>query len=227
MKLPSRFASFRDRLQVFLLGLLLGLVLGGGFFLLKMDQYIKELGIYKSLTAQEKDEPEEDEKEETQAPKQKKTKTEKQGDRKQVADSVAVENQVADSLPTASFDPNASDEFVVRKDELLGQRTVVLQNLDQVSATDSLLRSEAGVKEEPARNITIEFWKSPLNYKGYKMSRSKLVLFGMGQEDQVTLVKLDQRLYLKSSMAVYRVENTSDFRQLERVSDETLLTRLK
>ncbi|MGL4599604.1 MAG: hypothetical protein ACRCYO_18915 [Bacteroidia bacterium] len=227
MKLPSRFASFRDRMQVFLLGLLLGLVLGGGFFLLKMDQYVKELGIYKSLTAQGKEEPEEEEKEEAKTPKQKKSKTEKAEERSAVADSTASENQVADSMPTASFDPNASDEFVVRKDELLGQRTVSLQNLDQTSLADSLLRAEAGVKEEPARSITIEFWKSPLNYKGYKMSRSKLILFGMGQEDQVSLVKLDQRLYLKSSMAVYRVENTSDFRQLERVNDETLLSRLK
>ena len=50
MKVRSRFSYFRDKLQVFFLGFLLGIVLGGGFFLLKFDSYIKDLSFYKSLT---------------------------------------------------------------------------------------------------------------------------------------------------------------------------------
>jgi hypothetical protein len=46
----NKMASFKDKLQVFFLGLLLGLLLGGGFFLFKLDQYVKELSIYKSFT---------------------------------------------------------------------------------------------------------------------------------------------------------------------------------
>src|ERR1044071_3115140 len=55
MKVRPRASFFRDKLQVFFLGLLLGLVLGGGFFLLKLDQYVKELSFYKSLTEEKKD----------------------------------------------------------------------------------------------------------------------------------------------------------------------------
>ena len=55
MKVRPRTSFFRDKLQVFFLGLLLGLVLGGGFFLLKLDQYVKELSFYKSLTEEKKD----------------------------------------------------------------------------------------------------------------------------------------------------------------------------
>ena len=53
MKIPSRLSYFRDKLQVFFLGLLFGLVIGGGFFLLKMDQYVKELSFYRSITAKQ------------------------------------------------------------------------------------------------------------------------------------------------------------------------------
>ena len=61
MTLRSRYRlhQFGNRLQVFFLGLLLGIVLSGGFFLLKLDDYVKDLALVKSFTDPEKETPEE------------------------------------------------------------------------------------------------------------------------------------------------------------------------
>lgn len=219
MKVQSRFSYFRDKLQVFFLGFLMGIVLGGGFFVLKLDQYVKELSFYKSLT--EKDpQPEREladlEKEESK-PKKKPAKkpapvTEKPGT--DTTDLVAG----GDTTLPAVFDTDGTDDIVIRKDELLGQRPVALYDLNKLPG-DTAAGSEA--------YFTVEFWRSPLNYKGYKFSRSRLVLFGFNQEDVVSMYRLENETFLKTVSGVFRIEPATDFRQPERVTDETLIAQMQ
>jgi hypothetical protein len=42
-------SSFKEKLQVFMLGLMAGLIIAGGFFILKLDDYFKELNFYKNV----------------------------------------------------------------------------------------------------------------------------------------------------------------------------------
>src|SRR4051812_41916314 len=39
--------GLKDKIQIFLIGLLLGILLGGSFFILKLDGYFKQLSFYK------------------------------------------------------------------------------------------------------------------------------------------------------------------------------------
>src|ERR1035437_1411750 len=43
-------SSFKDKSQVFVIGLMAGLIVAGGFFILKLDNYFKELSFYKSIS---------------------------------------------------------------------------------------------------------------------------------------------------------------------------------
>lgn len=228
MSLRSRYRlyHFGNRLQVFFLGFLLGIVMGGGFFLLKLDGVVKELGLEKTFTdqGQEQDGSEED-------PSKTNPKTTPKKDKKQNGQNVAISDS-ADyamngdtSLPSV-FNTDGGDEIVVRKDELLSEKVVSLVNLDGTNLIDSIRSKEAGIREEPGRSITIEFWQSPLNYRGYKLSRNRLVLFGFDQEEQVSLYRLESSVFMKSNSGVFRLENTADFRQFERVTDEALLAKL-
>lgn len=228
----SRFRSFRDKLQVFFLGLLSGLVLGGGFFVLKLDEYVKQFG--KTFTG-EKDstvfsepiaavKPEKD-------PKKTKNYTDA-GTRNTGRDSVYAGNNPTDTIvydslggPAADYEPNTSDEIVIRKDELLGQRAAGIVELSK-SEADTALQKLSGIREVPVKNLQVEFWRSPLNYRGYKMSKSKLVLFGSEPADDLQLYKLDEVIYMKNRSGVFRLDFTSDFRQPERINDATLLARL-
>src|ERR1017187_5635341 len=45
--------QFKDKLQVFIMGLMLGLLIGGGFFILKLDNYFRELNFYKRISTKQ------------------------------------------------------------------------------------------------------------------------------------------------------------------------------
>ncbi|MCK6640021.1 MAG: hypothetical protein L6Q81_08040 [Bacteroidia bacterium] len=229
MSLRNRYRlhQFGNRLQVFLLGLLLGVILAGGFFLLKVDQYIKELAVVKSFTEPDKaEETIEDETGKVKTDNKKKSKS-------QTTDKVTQESDFnsdslgGDSTLPAVFQTSDGDEIVVKKEQLLGERVVSLINLDGGNAIDSIRSKEAGINEVPGKSLTVEFWQSPLNYRGYKLTRNRLVLFGFASEDPVSLFRLENNTYLSSNNGVFRLETTSDFRQLERVTDETVLNRLQ
>jgi hypothetical protein len=88
----------------------------------------------------------------------------------------------------------------------------------------------AGVRDEHAgahQFESVEFWSSPLNYRGYKMNRSKLVLYGFSDPEGVRLFKLDDEVYLHTGSAVYRLDFSNDFRPYERVTSEVILGKLK
>jgi hypothetical protein len=229
MSLRSRYRlhQFGNRLQVFLLGLLFGIVLSGGFFLLKLDDYVKDFAMNNPLVNQDNKEDEE-------------TATGNQTTDKQVKPKknnttvVADENDVIDENDSLLSDDTTGNvfvtdpngEIVVRTNELLGEKVVSLVNLDGTKAIDSIRSKEAGIKEDPGKSVTVEFWQSPLNYKGYTLSRSRLVLFGFNTDESVSLYRMDQAMFMKTNGGVFRLENTADFRQLERVTDESLLARL-
>ena len=222
MKVRSRFSYFRDKFQVFIIGLLFGLVLGGGFFVLKLDQYVKELSFYKSLT--EKDaktgdlSPEEDVEEKKEKPK----KVKKQIVRDS-SDVVAAKKQTDGDtvLPTVYNGNKTNGEIVVRKDEQLAEKTYSIINLD-ARKTDSL----SGKEIQPG-SLAVEFWKSPLNYHGYKFIRNKLVLFGYGDQDLVSVFKVDNTTVLKCLTGVFKIEPTTEFHQLERITDENTLSKIQ
>lgn len=228
MSLRSRYRlhHFGNRLQVFFLGLLLGVVLSGGFFLLKLDDYVKDLALVKSFTDPAKDENVivTDQADKTANPQPKKSRPKETIATETIADTSVTNTENDTTLLTT--DEGEEGDIVVRKNELLGEKVVALVNLDPTKAIDSIRSKEAGIREEPGKSLTIEFWQSPLNYKGYTLSRSRLVLFGFSTEEQVALYRLENTLFMKTSGAVYRLENTADFHQMERVTDEALLAKL-
>jgi hypothetical protein len=229
MSLRSRYRlyQFGNRLQVFFLGLLLGIVLSGGFFLLKLDDYVKDFAMNNPLTSPDKDEEVEvatDEAVDKTVVPKKKNEVSNVTDGNEVVDSSEVNNTTDTGTTTTVSDPNGN--IVVRTNELLGEKVISLVNLDGTKAIDSIRSKEAGIKEDPGKSVTVEFWQSPLNYKGYTLSRSRLVLFGFTTDDNVMLYRLDNTMFMKTAGGVFRMENTADFRQLERVTDEALLARL-
>jgi hypothetical protein len=247
-------SGFKDKLQIFFLGLLLGLLLGGGFFLFKLDQYVKELSIYKSIThSNDSFTSHPDPKEQEQADKSTShtkpvytmnTPASRSGRKDSSltasnaqksrlgADSV----KLSDSISHANAEPQqVSEDIILRKDELLSTRLLEELNISMVAVNpanshDSLAAKMAGVRDEHAASrqySTVEFWISPLNYKGYKMNRSKLVLYGLGDVSGVRLYKLDDEMYLHTGSVIYRLDYTNDFKPYERVTSEAILSKLK
>ncbi|MGZ6539965.1 MAG: hypothetical protein ACXVEB_16435 [Bacteroidia bacterium] len=240
-------SSFKEKSQVFLIGILVGLINAGGFFILKLDNYFKELSLYKSITKTFSSETKTVEptikKEEPSPVKDKQISQNKSKDKKVSEDQVTEKTDFvmdADSLKTHGIKDSivtavsSEDEIVVRKDELLSTKTLEVFNLDplasKMNSKDSLLQKVSGIKDDRSSSkqfFNIEFWSSPLNYKGYKLGKYKLIVYGIPSADGLKLFKLDDVIYLKSSGMVYRLDYSADFKPYERITDEVITNKLK
>jgi hypothetical protein len=122
--------------------------------------------------------------------------------------------------------------IVVKKDEMLLSFSVTLLNLDMKAEVsnkkDSLLQLVSGIKEPTANNVFIvEYWKSPINYRGYKSGKNKIVLFGLQSVSPPLLFKLNEVIYLKNLEKVYRIERTNDFKSFELINDPSIINQLQ
>jgi len=115
----------------------------------------------------------------------------------------------------------------IATEELLAVKNVKAINLgDNIAAKDTLAAKLAHVEENNSDLFSIEFWKTPLNSKGYRFSKNKIMLYGFIDFDNVSLYELDNSYYIKCSDQVYRLFNGGEFRQMERVVDPGLLAKI-
>ncbi|HTB06936.1 MAG TPA: hypothetical protein VK806_08295 [Bacteroidia bacterium] len=137
------------------------------------------------------------------------------------ADSLIAEKEQSDS------------NIVVMTNQLITVSSLPVKNIDSVSSnksnarSDSMLASMTNTSEEEDPSVyRVEFWQSPLNFKGYKMSIGKLVLYGINSTGHVALVKSDDGYYLLANQSAYKVMYTDDFKPFERVTDRMVLKKL-
>jgi hypothetical protein len=239
-------SNFREKAQVFIIGLSIGLLIAGAFFILKLDDYFKELNLYKKVSQTFTEPPKPSENNEKKEEGKTKKKENNRSTKAAVAttpDSVTNSEEGTsrtlntDTLANKSDSLNAAmvaeGDVVVRKDELISTKTLEVYNLDptaKATGKDSLLQKVSGIKDDKSSGkqmFNIELWSSPLNYKGYKMSRYKMVLYGITTTDGIKLYKLDDVIYMKNGSNVYRLDHSADFKPYERITDELILTKLK
>jgi hypothetical protein len=234
-------SSFKEKSQGFIIGIMVGLIVAGGFFILKLDDYFKELNFYKTVsntfsknskdvdlvTVKSSNPVSTIKKEISRSTAIKIENSDEQNKTNAIADSSYL---TKDSLTLEN--PN-NDNLIVRKDELLSTKTIEVFKLDPVvklTAKDSLLQKVSGIKEDRSLSkqfINIEFWSSPLNYKGYKMSKYKLVLYGISSAEGIKLYNLEDVIYLKSYSFIYRLDSFGDFKPYDRITDESIINKLK
>ncbi len=234
-------SSFKEKSQGFIIGIMVGLIVAGGFFILKLDDYFKELNFYKSVSNtfsinnKEAEPIEVDSTKTVAAVKKGKTK-QLQTDENTISEenrTVFLSDSSSVSKDSLILENPNSENLIVRKDELLSTKTVDVINLNPVTkltAKDSLLQKVSGIKEDKSyykQFLNIEFWSSPLNYKGYKMSKYKLVVYGIASAEGIKLYNLDEVIYLKSASFVYRLDSSGDFKPYERITDEAVINKLK
>lgn len=134
-------------------------------------------------------------------------------------------------------------EIVVKKDQLLGVHTVTVKEIgdkaglrenlnteDLTQAAAGKLNPAAGLPEEPNADLssyTVEFWISPVNYRGYRLMHNTVVLFGIDQPEQARLFRMNRQLYLRSGAEVYKLIPSEDFQAYSMVREPEVLSSLK
>ncbi|HRY97587.1 MAG TPA: hypothetical protein P5550_00880 [Bacteroidales bacterium] len=99
----------------------------------------------------------------------------------------------------------------VKRDIFLLARTIPVYE----SVTDSLGRNRR--METNDSPYKVDFWRSPVNYRGYRKSGRSLVVFGLAQPDSVRLERSGPNLYLEVTDKRYLITETYDFKHLVEV----------
>ena len=240
--------SASNKSLLFILGLVLGLLVGAGFFIFKMDGILKKVNLFsssKDTIIVQQQQINEEKKSKTDIKKyigQKDTGKHSMTSAEMLASKYSREVPIkrvmaeADSLLKDSTsiieNQNTTENFIVRKDELLDSKNIQVVNLqseDKTNPSDSLLEKVSGIKNQKntSSSLKVEFWQSPINYKGYKMTKNKIVLFGINSDEIVKLFHLEDDIFMKHNQNVYRLYFTDDFKQFEKVTDASIIAKLK
>lgn len=164
-----------------------------------------------------------------------------------------IENAMVPEKSTVTSPSTSADlDEVVKSDELLAsQRFVVttvspiiiqekkdvLQDNDAASSTRDDKKSkgkedvnvpETEEKEDDKvayknKSISVEYWNSVVNYKGYKYTGPKVQLYGIDQNATLRFKELDNRLYVQIKGTQYFLEQNNKYNRLVEVINPTLL----
>ncbi len=133
-------------------------------------------------------------------------------------------------IDTSHYTSESSYEnIVISKDELLVSKVMGIKGNYQSNDSyelDSILTDQRKTSKKAKNMMKVEFWRSPINYKGYKFDDTKLILFGLLEFDNISLLGKDNQLFVKYDNDFYRIENTDDFKSLIPIKDASLLKAL-
>lgn len=122
---------------------------------------------------------------------------------------------------------NDENDITVAKEELLSVKNIKVIDLDANKKQDTLIGQLAGVSSSEYPNLFfVEFWKTPLNSKGYRMTRNRVILYGLSDFSNITIYKVEDNFYLKNDEFVYKISAGTEFKSLELVSDAELLAKI-
>lgn len=133
------------------------------------------------------------------------------------------------------------ENVVVKQDQLLVTHTLKVTDIEideskkpvdnsLSQSTANKLNPSAGLVENPKSNddnYEVEFWLSPVNYKGYKLASNKLVLFGIEEPDAVKLYFVEDRLMMKYGQNYFRLNPSDEFIAFSTIKNTDLPAALR
>jgi len=131
------------------------------------------------------------------------------------------------------------DYYSIKGDEFLGDTIMMVQEKNADIEKDGRRKAEERYDDSaqstyswnygnPApKTLQVEFWRSPINYKGYRFSSKKLLLFGLPDNNVDAVIQLDGNWYLKDGSRYYKLERDDKFNSYIAVTDTNILNRLK
>ena len=218
LKFTLKLMRLKRKIPTFIFGVSIGLFIGVAFFVFKFNDLFDRLRASATEKITVIEQPVRQIPEETETKKKDRErfkinlgKKKKDINYKEVDSLIALDSKIS-----------------IATDQLLSVKNVkVIKIGPGAPGKDSLVSQLAHVEETPVSNLFfVEFWKTPLNTKGYRFSKNKIMLYGFADFNNVLLYQLDTSYYLKCSDQVYRLFYGAEFRPLERVVDSNLLAKI-
>jgi len=207
----------KRKIPSFVFGLSIGLIVGIGFFIFKLDDFLKKINkpTIQNIKVTEQVIKQADKNQNTSQSKKETKKT--------------IKTNQSPNINYSEVDALISDENItVAKEELLVVKNIKVIDLDSKQVKkDTLTGQLAGVtSNENANLFFVEFWKTPLNSKGYRMTRNRVILYGILDYSNIMIYKVDDNYYLKNQDIVYKISSGTEFKAMEIIHDTDLLAKL-
>lgn len=106
---------------------------------------------------------------------------------------------------------NKSDDLVIRRDEKINSRIIEIVFLDVEEEKDTLIRELLGINETKITEMDVEFWESPIGFSGYKLSKSKLVMYGVSPQFECEILRKNETYYLTYQDLYFELKETQEF----------------
>jgi hypothetical protein len=222
---------FSQKIQLFIFGLSVGLLIACLFFIFKLDDFFGKMSLFdkerKATVTEELVTP--DQKRESN---KKEPVVEKEKSSEEIKQDTATIKEIGATVSNGYKLSEADDENInVLKEELVGVKNINVRDIaagsGYKSISDSVLSQMSGVTPAKKTDLfMIEFWKTPLNSKGYKMTRNRVLIYGIKENADLVMVKLDDDYYLKNNSEVYHLNYSTEFKPMEKVNESSLLQKL-
>lgn len=121
-------------------------------------------------------------------------------------------------------EPNPEDFFA--ESRLVQSTLVQVIRPGHRDAFDSVLvviEDRLSIRPDPgADQVVLEKWLSPVNYKGYKFNRRKLMLYGVQAHQPVSVFHYQDDYYFSLGAKIYMLEEHLDYMPFEMLQDSLL-----
>lgn len=206
---------FKYKIPPFVFGVSIGLLAGVAFFIFKIDDYLKKFNKpnIDNIKIVEQSVPPINSSDKNNFKKSKK---------------LSIHTKNSPDINYNEVDALLNDEDIkIAEEELLSVKNIKVIDLDANQKRDTLTGQLAGVSSTDYPNLFfVEFWKTPLNSRGYRMTRNRVILYGLSDFSSVTIYKVDDNYYLKNDAVVYKISSGSEFKSMELVQDSDLLAKI-
>lgn len=139
-----------------------------------------------------------------------------------IADSVITEEDWQNDTIFEDVEPENEDSIQIKKDEKMKSETLTLKILKE-EEIDTLLEKLLNVESVKIKQLYVEYWESPLNYKGYKLSKSKLIVYGIKPVVPSVIYKSENTFFFKANNLYYELIETTDFKALKSIPKPDLI----
>lgn len=201
----------------FLSGILIGMLAAVGMMFLILNQYNPMRMFYKSESLADSDTIVDMRKLATQ--KAKTTTVIFDGEKK------ANEKKASDSSLNLVSETK-EEPIVVKRDELIAsyELKLIVASESNSNRQDSLINLLQG--GSPLEWFRLDLFRSPLNFTGYKMTGSKIIVYGLRSDVKFKLYKYRSAYYLKADQKIYKLDENDDYNSLEPEEDPALKNAL-
>ncbi|MBL7900146.1 MAG: hypothetical protein JNJ99_16545 [Crocinitomicaceae bacterium] len=118
---------------------------------------------------------------------------------------------ISDSLMLSMMQDSSLTEDHISTEKLIKTITLSLNYLSEEVEQDTAIKDMLGIDEVKTNSVFVEFWESPLNFEGYKLSKKKLIVYGLSPQFDYKFYKDGSDYFLSYQNVYLKMRETQDF----------------